>query len=471
MPNQTPVVNAGPDQTIHVLSAALSGSATDDGLPNPPGALTYTWSKVSGPGTVAFANQNAASTTATFSLGGIYTLQLTANDGALAGSDTIVLTVAPMPIYRSSGAKTASMTSAAVAAPSGVATGDLEILVTSTISGGSNSIANNGGSAWTAMTGSPVDAGGGEALYVWWRIRQAGDSNPVISPASDHFCAARIAYTVGTFDTAIPFEIETTGTEITSDTSFSWSPGTTTAGTNRVVLCIATSGFDSNSGQVPIMSNSSLTGRALRVNYETQLGGGGGFGTTEGTRSIAGGVGTFACTYANASAKAYMSFAIRPFGAGPTPTPTQTPTPTSTPTNTPTPSPTATATATATFTPTPTATATSTATATFTPTPTPTPTPTATATSAETPTPSPTATYTPTATATATATETPTATATYTPTPTPTETPTETPTPTSAPDQTPTPTATESPSATETPIPTPTPNETPTPTPTETPTP
>ena len=329
-------MNAGPDQALPVLSATLSGSATDDGLPNPPGALTYTWSRVNGPGTVAFANKNAASTTATFSVGGIYTLQLTANDGALAGSDTVVLTVTTIPIYRSSGAKTASMTSAAVAAPSGVATGDLEILVTSTISGGSNSIANNGGSAWTAMTGSPVDAGDGEALYVWWRIRQAGDSDPVISLTSDHFCAARIAYTQGTFDTATPFEIETTGTEITSDTSFSWSPGTTTAGTNRVVLCIATSGFDSNNAQVAIMSNASLTGRALRVNYETSLGGGGGFGATEGTRSIAGGVGTFACTYAQASAKAYMSFAIRPFGAAPTPTPTPTPTATDTPTPTPT---------------------------------------------------------------------------------------------------------------------------------------
>ena len=90
------------------------------------------------------------------------------------------------------------------------------------------------------------------------------------------------------------------------------------------------------------MSNSSLTSRALRVNYETSSGGGGGFGATEGTRSTAGGVGTFACTYAKASAKAYMSFAIRPFGAGPTPTPTPTatPTPTPTPTATPTPTPT-----------------------------------------------------------------------------------------------------------------------------------
>jgi hypothetical protein len=305
-------VNAGPDQTVRVLSATLSGSATDDGLPNPPGALTYTWSRVSGPGTATFANKNAASTTATFSVGGIYTLKLTAKDGSLSGSDTVVVTVVTIPVYRSTGAKTASTTSAAVAEPTGVATGDLEILVTSTISGGSNSIADNGGSAWTAMTGSPVDAGDGEALYVWWRIRQVGDSDPVISLTSDHFCAARIAYTEGTFDATTPFEIETTGTEITSDTSFSWSPGTTTAGTNRVVLCIATSGFDSNTSQVKIMSNSSLTSRALRVNYETSSGGGGGFGATEGARSTAGGVGTFACTYAKASPKAYMSFAIRP---------------------------------------------------------------------------------------------------------------------------------------------------------------
>jgi hypothetical protein len=75
-----------------VLSATLSGSATDDGLPNPPGALTYTWSKVSGPG-LTFANTHAASTTATFSVGGIYTLKLTAKDGQLSGNDTVVVTV------------------------------------------------------------------------------------------------------------------------------------------------------------------------------------------------------------------------------------------------------------------------------------------------------------------------------------------------------------------------------------------
>ena len=89
--NQAPVVNAGPDQTITTPRTTLVGSAIDDGLPNPPGALTYSWTKVSGPGKVKFANVNSASTTATFGKRGSYTLMLTASDGALSSSDTVVI--------------------------------------------------------------------------------------------------------------------------------------------------------------------------------------------------------------------------------------------------------------------------------------------------------------------------------------------------------------------------------------------
>ncbi len=92
--NTAPVVNAGPDQTITLPAAAnLSGTVTDDGLPNPPGAVTSTWSKVSGPGTVTFGNASAKATTATFSTAGSYVLQLAASDGALSASDTITVTV------------------------------------------------------------------------------------------------------------------------------------------------------------------------------------------------------------------------------------------------------------------------------------------------------------------------------------------------------------------------------------------
>ena len=92
--NQAPVVNAGPDQTITLpATASLSGTVTDDGLPNPPAAVTTTWSKVSGPGTVTFGNASAKATTATFSASGSYMLRLTASDSALSASDDIVVTV------------------------------------------------------------------------------------------------------------------------------------------------------------------------------------------------------------------------------------------------------------------------------------------------------------------------------------------------------------------------------------------
>ena len=73
------MVIVGPDQIIELPTntASVSGSATDDGLPA-GSSLTYTWTKVAGPGTVTFATPGAASTTATFSAIGIYLLRLTA---------------------------------------------------------------------------------------------------------------------------------------------------------------------------------------------------------------------------------------------------------------------------------------------------------------------------------------------------------------------------------------------------------
>ena len=94
-PNKPPVVNAGPDQTIHIPgNASLKGSVTDDRLP-PGKTVTALWIKVSGPGTVTFANANAAATTAAFSETGTYVLRLSASDTLLESSDETVITVTP----------------------------------------------------------------------------------------------------------------------------------------------------------------------------------------------------------------------------------------------------------------------------------------------------------------------------------------------------------------------------------------
>lgn len=93
--NTPPVVNAGPNQTLAFpAAAALDGTVSDDGLPNPPGRVTVTWSQVSGPGTATFADPNAVDTTASFSAAGTYGLRLTASDGELHGSADVTITLA-----------------------------------------------------------------------------------------------------------------------------------------------------------------------------------------------------------------------------------------------------------------------------------------------------------------------------------------------------------------------------------------
>ena len=95
--NQVPTVAAGPDQTITLPNAAtLDGTVTDDGLPNPPGFVTTTWSQISGPGTVTFADATAVDTTASFPVDGTYVLRLTADDSLLTAFDELTVTVNPI---------------------------------------------------------------------------------------------------------------------------------------------------------------------------------------------------------------------------------------------------------------------------------------------------------------------------------------------------------------------------------------
>jgi hypothetical protein len=97
-PNLAPVVNVGPDQTITLAdSVFLEGIVSDDGLPNPPGALTAIWSQQSGPGTVTISNSSEFLTTATFSTTGTYVLRLSVSDGQLNGSDDLTVTVNATP--------------------------------------------------------------------------------------------------------------------------------------------------------------------------------------------------------------------------------------------------------------------------------------------------------------------------------------------------------------------------------------
>ena len=94
--NKAPVCNAGADQTIQLPTdtVTLNATASDDGLPE-GSALTYNWSKVSGPSAVAFANPRALKTTATFAGDGTYVLRLTVSDAQYSVSDEVTVVVKP----------------------------------------------------------------------------------------------------------------------------------------------------------------------------------------------------------------------------------------------------------------------------------------------------------------------------------------------------------------------------------------
>ncbi|HDS84726.1 MAG TPA: hypothetical protein ENN97_05975 [Phycisphaerales bacterium] len=70
----------------------LSAEATDDGLPDPPGAMTYKWTQVSGPD-VEIDPDDVLETQVELSEVGYYVFQFEADDGQLSAADTVQIYV------------------------------------------------------------------------------------------------------------------------------------------------------------------------------------------------------------------------------------------------------------------------------------------------------------------------------------------------------------------------------------------
>ncbi len=94
--NQAPVVSAGLDRSA-VLSGGtasinLAGTISDDGLPEASVLETF-WVATDGPAAVIFTDDADPATTATFTVAGVYTLELNGTDGERSASDLVVITV------------------------------------------------------------------------------------------------------------------------------------------------------------------------------------------------------------------------------------------------------------------------------------------------------------------------------------------------------------------------------------------
>ncbi|MGK2863251.1 MAG: PKD domain-containing protein, partial [Chitinophagaceae bacterium] len=96
-PNQAPTANAGNNivLTLPTNATTLTGSGTDaDGT-----IVSFAWSRVNGPTTFTLGTPNAATTTLTNLVQGIYVFRLTVRDNASAtGTDDVTVTVNAAPV-------------------------------------------------------------------------------------------------------------------------------------------------------------------------------------------------------------------------------------------------------------------------------------------------------------------------------------------------------------------------------------
>ena len=91
--NYGAAVDAGTNLTLQInLPLTLAGVVSDDGKPNPPGALSNLWSLVSGPGPVTFTNATSLTNSVGLPLSGDYVFRLVGDDGQVKVFEDITVT-------------------------------------------------------------------------------------------------------------------------------------------------------------------------------------------------------------------------------------------------------------------------------------------------------------------------------------------------------------------------------------------
>lgn len=204
-------------------------------------------------------------------------------------------------------------TAITVALPGTRSANDIFILVASTIAGGSITITTDGSvTPWTPITGSPIDVTSGEKLYVWWGRYSSGSTGPTLTPGGDHIVGRIVGY-YNCYADGNPIDVAATGSETTSDTSFSFATGLTTTYNNEMIITVCSTGNDPSfdTTQFSSWTGANLGTKTERMDNDVNEGGGGGFGLMEASLVANGAVGTVGATLAAASPKSYIAFALR----------------------------------------------------------------------------------------------------------------------------------------------------------------
>lgn len=266
--NQAPLVNAGADQSITFPDAAnLSGSVSDDGLPDPPGTVTTLWTAQSGPGTVTFGNASSPTTTATFSAEGTYVLRLTANDSQLSSFDQLTVTTgttpppgpAPVDAARATTSLKTAATGHTVGLPGGIQPGDL-LLVWFRVAGTSGGGSQIGWPAgWTEMFEDTSDASDDASALAWRKADGTEGSTIAVATAASAKAVAISWRITGAADPATqpPQRALAIGSGTTPN-----PPSLTPSGGSRDYLWLAIYGSDGETALPPTFPANYATSQA-----------------------------------------------------------------------------------------------------------------------------------------------------------------------------------------------------------------
>jgi len=92
--NRPPTADAGPDLTAVVgVPLRLAGAFIDDGLPSPPGVVSFDWRQTEGPAAAVIGDPTSSRPLVTFPAPGRYLLTFSVNDGSATVSDTVAVSV------------------------------------------------------------------------------------------------------------------------------------------------------------------------------------------------------------------------------------------------------------------------------------------------------------------------------------------------------------------------------------------
>jgi len=223
-----------------------------------------------------------------------------------------------LPVFRAAGALAHDTVGVTPAAPAGLATDDIELLICESQDEAISLTTANG---FVEVPGSPISVPNATATIAtrgacFWR-RYAGQGNPVTNDPGNHILAQRYAFS-GCITTGDPWDILPTSSEAVEDTSGSATGGTTGMADCLVAVCVGAAKPDSlGTAEVSAWANVDLANILERADNAGNSGNGGHLGMATGEKASAGLFGATTYTKATSAYKWHFVVALKPPGGAP----------------------------------------------------------------------------------------------------------------------------------------------------------